>query len=796
MRNKSLFIILLLWPAVSKAESLNIPSDSSRVYDLDEVVVVSQPKDTYRLRQQPLASTVIGRDQLVDHGMGDIRDVSAFVPSLAMPAYGSRFTSSIYVRGIGSRVNSPSMGVYVDNIPLSNKTAFNTHLYQTDRVDVLRGPQGTLYGMNAEGGLVRIYSKSPFSHQGTALKLGLGTAFYRNVEVAHSQQLSSKAAFSLAGFYQGTNGFYRNTQTDRSADKMDEAGGRFRLMLRPSAHWNIDFISDYQYVRQNANPYGVLHLDNNRVDAPSQNEQSCYQRNLLTNGLHIQYSGAGFIMQSTTSWQFLRDRLLMDADYSPSDFFKVDERQLSNSLSHEFTIKSANKSRWHWTNGVFLAHEWLKTTAPNTFGQAFSQQMGSRIGNMIYGQIFRSLADRMGETAAAAMIERLGGVRVNMGLWVPSSFHTPQSNIGIFHESNIEIAEHLTATVGLRYDYSRNSISYDTSGQANMDFSIMGSAAKVKMVSPFVNQEHSSFQQLLPKFGLLYRWSNGSNIYTTVTKGYRSGGFNIQLFSDIIQTDVQNNLRGALQQAMEARKDIEVNISHTDEEYATLLEGIRFKPEESWNYEAGAHLNLFGNTVQADLAAYYMQIRNQQLSVFSSDYGYGRKMVNAGRSYSCGLELAVRGQALSDHLSWAATYAYTHAAFKDYTTNDNATGEAVDYCGKRVPFVPEHSFSLLADYRVDLHHDNFKAIIFGADLNGLGSIYWDEMNTYQQQVYALLGAHIGVQLECCHVNLWARNLTNTHYNTFAFQSKATGESLYFAQRGNPFQLGIDFGWNF
>ena len=151
MRNKSLFIILLLWPAVSKAESLNIPSDSSRVYDLDEVVVVSQPKDTYRLRQQPLASTVIGRDQLVDHGMGDIRDVSAFVPSLAMPAYGSRFTSSIYVRGIGSRVNSPSMGVYVDNIPLSNKTAFNTHLYQTDRVDVLRGPQGTLYGMNAEG---------------------------------------------------------------------------------------------------------------------------------------------------------------------------------------------------------------------------------------------------------------------------------------------------------------------------------------------------------------------------------------------------------------------------------------------------------------------------------------------------------------------------------------------------------------------------------------------------------------------------------------------------------------------
>ena len=101
----------------------------------------------------------------------DLRELSAYVPSFTMPAYGSRLTSSIYVRGLGSRINSPVVGIYVDGMPIQNKTAYNFHLYEIDRVDVLRGPQGTLYGMNTEGGLIRIYSKNPFDYQGTDLNL-------------------------------------------------------------------------------------------------------------------------------------------------------------------------------------------------------------------------------------------------------------------------------------------------------------------------------------------------------------------------------------------------------------------------------------------------------------------------------------------------------------------------------------------------------------------------------------------------------------------------------------------------
>ena len=110
-------------PAI--AENHPVPVDTSRVVDLDEVVVVSQPKEFYRLRQQPISSTVMSGETLNSLSLIDLHDVSAFVPSFTMPNYGSRFTSSIYVRGIDSRVNSPSMGIYVDDIPLVNKTSFN-----------------------------------------------------------------------------------------------------------------------------------------------------------------------------------------------------------------------------------------------------------------------------------------------------------------------------------------------------------------------------------------------------------------------------------------------------------------------------------------------------------------------------------------------------------------------------------------------------------------------------------------------------------------------------------------------
>ena len=262
MNKKIVFVLLALGGQLSglatplfslDTEAL---SDSSKVVDLDEVVVISQPKEQVRLRLQPVSSNVFGSEQLQQLNVHDLSQLSQYVPSFVMPSYGSRLTSSMYIRGIGSRINNPAVGVYYDNIPLMSKSAFNNHFYMLDRVDVLRGPQGSLYGMNTEGGLVRIYSKNPMNYQGTDVKLGIGTGLYSNVEVAHYHRPSEKLAFSVAGFYSGLKGFIDNQNFDKKNDLTNEAGGKLRLIYAPNKQLKFDWTADYQYVNQNGFGYG------------------------------------------------------------------------------------------------------------------------------------------------------------------------------------------------------------------------------------------------------------------------------------------------------------------------------------------------------------------------------------------------------------------------------------------------------------------------------------------------------------------------------------------------------------
>lgn len=136
MKQKNLLLTLFLTAATLPAGAVVLDTnDSSRVFDLDEVVVVAQPKEGVGLRLQPMSSTVMTSGDLMRLQVHDLSQLSNFIPSFQMPAYGSRLTSSMYIRGIGSRINNPAVGIYYDNLPLMSKTAFNNHFYMIDRVD-------------------------------------------------------------------------------------------------------------------------------------------------------------------------------------------------------------------------------------------------------------------------------------------------------------------------------------------------------------------------------------------------------------------------------------------------------------------------------------------------------------------------------------------------------------------------------------------------------------------------------------------------------------------------------------
>ena len=741
-------------------------ADSSKVYDIDEVVIVSQPKEMLRLRQQSLSSTSLGSFQMQKLGTRDLRELSLYIPNFTMPNYGSRLSSAIYVRGIGSRVNSPAVGIYLDGIPVMSKAAFNLHNYQISRVDVLRGPQGTLYGQNSEGGLVRMYSRDPFLYEGTDVKLSYGSHYYRNVEAAHYQRINNRFALSLAGFYDGQTGFFRNQTTDDRADKYNEAGGKLMLKSRWNRNWNVDLLANYQYVDQNGFPYGELDLETGKAALPASTFPGVYRRNNLITGINVNHISRYYKFYSTTSYQYLKDRMLMDQDYLAANYMSILQEQLQNSLTQELTFTSNHPvgGVWDWTAGAFFSYQWLKTNGPVYFNEAMTDPIAAAIKK----QMEQAMSGRPGMAA-------MPPITLDVTMGAPGLYHTPQWNLGFYHESNIALGDYVNLTLGLRYDLMHTSIQYDSQAFMTMAATVMGRDAAYTLRSVLDGKAKDDYQQLLPKLGINYVIDHlGSNLYLTVSKGYRAGGYNIQMFSDILQSELNANR----QQAMRGDYDV----PHTPEDYEKVNNTIAYKPETSWNYEAGAHLNLFDNMLHLDLSAYYMQVRNQQLSVMAGNYGFGRMMVNAGKSHSCGLEASLKGQLLDGNLDWAVSYGYTRAKFDEY--KDGEGDAAQDYKDKYVPYVPQHTLAAMVDYRI-------KKLTIGANVNAQGKTYWDNANTYAQKMYAVLGAHIDYDFGVMQLSLWGRNLADTNYNTFAVDNAATGTKRYFAQRGNPFQCGVD-----
>ena len=736
--------------------------DTAKVYDLDEVIVVAQPKESVKLRRQPLSSSVFTDNELTSLNVRDISGLSYFVPSMSIPAYGSRLTSSTYMRGIGSRSGNPAVGVYYDNIPLVNKSSFNSHFYGIDRVDVLRGPQGTLYGMNTEGGLMRVYSKNPMNYQGTDLRLSLATGLQSDVEIAHYHRPSDKFAFSTSAFYSGQKGFFDNTYLNEHADLSNEFGGKARLVWLPADGWNIDFTTDYQYVNQNGFPYGEYDSETKHFNEPQTTLLNGYKRQMVNSGLHVTYTTPSLLIASTTSHQYLYDQMVMDQDYLPEDYLQLEQRQKMNAITQELSLRSLGGGKWNHASGVFFSKQWLKTDGPVYFGEAMNNKILTNMGMPPAMAQMLSISDN----------------------YVPGTFRTPQWNVGVYHESHIKLFDRLTLTLGLRYDYQKVSIDYATQSM----FTLTGKGTMMmpgqggqmiqipvdftsKFVSRLKNQTDKGYSELLPKFGLTLDLGSGSNLYAVVSKGFRAGGYNIQMFSDIFSNEQREIGKGF---AAMAKGDM--TVEHTAEDYAKVEETITYKPETSWNYELGTHLNLFGGKLHADAAVYYMRVRDLQLSVMAGDYGYGRQMINAGRSSSCGVELSLRGTALDNRFTWAATYGYTHSQLLDYEDN-------------QVPFIPTHTFSAMTDYRIG-------KFTFGLNVAGNGPTYWDVDNEYRQKLYATLGAHAMVDFGCIKLNVWGRNLTDTKYNTMLVNSSIDGTKRSFAQQGNPLQVGADLIMHF
>ncbi len=770
--------------------------DTLKIVDVEEVLIIAAPKENRKLRELPNAVTLLSQQDMQAAQVNSIKNLTALVPNIFIPDYGSRLTSAVYIRGIGSRINTPSVGLYVDNIPYIDKSAFDFDYSDIERIDVLRGPQGTLYGRNAMGGIIKVHTKSPFSYQGTDFRIGAGTHNQYNTSVTHYHRINERFAFSAGGFYDYEGGFFRNAA--RNNDKLDKgqsAGGRARAIYLPSENWKLDFNLSYEYSDQGGYPYGLYDKENRTVAKPAYDEESSYYRNLLNAGLNLEYQAQNFILSAVTGYQWLRDRMFMDQDFSAANIFNIEQKQRINTFSEEIVLKSKPNRRWQWTTGAFGFYQSLHTDGPVLFHR-------DGITSVIEGNA-NSVFDDLASMGVPGIPVMHLGIN-NESLPVSGSFDTPTLSGAIFHQSTFNdlFVKGLSATIGLRMDYEKVKMEYNSAAATtNFNFSMkMGNPANPQIIesqglegnAAYLGKESTDYVQLLPKFALQYEWNKGNNIYATAARGYRSGGYNIQMFSDLVTGVLSNSMMDAIMTDPNFSR-FSAMIEQMKKELPEVSDATKYKPEYTWNYEIGSHLTLWEGRLLADLSAFYMDTRNQQIAKFAEN-GLGRITVNAGKSHSYGAEASLRA-ALTTAFTVNASYGYTYATFKEYATNVKVDGETkeISYNGNYVPFVPKHTLSLGGQYIFRINPGHWlDRIQVNANYTGAGRIYWTEQNDVSQSFYGILNGRLSLQKGNGQIDFWVRNALDKDYAAFYFESMGNG----FMQKGRPIQAGIELRCRF
>jgi outer membrane receptor protein involved in Fe transport len=295
---------------------------------------------------------------------------------------------------------------------------------------------------------------------------------------------------------------------------------------------------------------------------------------------------------------------------------------------------------------------------------------------------------------------------------------------------------------------------------------------------PFKGREEMDYLEFLPKLAINYSTGAG-DLYATVTRGYKAGGFNTQIFSDILQEKTKNTL---MADAMSAMGRPSAPSEDGDASITT------YDPEYSWNYEVGGHLEFADKRLRWDFAVFWIECRDQQLTVFPDGLTTGRMMSNAGRSRSKGFETTLEWRRRDAHrgLSVVGNYGYTHAKFVEFNDGVN------DYAGNYLPYAPQHTASLSASYRFDVGGGFLRHIDLDASWQGAGKIYWNEANTLEQDFYSQLSASVTLHTRNVSLSLWGRNLTDTDFYTFYFKSMTNN----FYNHGKPCRIGATLNFAF
>ena len=722
-----------------------------------EIIVTAQKREQ-SLQDTPLSVSAFGAAQMNARDVTNIGNVAAYVPNVEINSGkgdGGSTNAAIFIRGVGQNdfifPTDPGVGVYVDGVYIARSIGAMMDLSDIERIEVLRGPQGTLYGKNTIGGAINIISSRPGNELSGQVRTTVGARDRIDVEGRISVPLIPDVlAIKIAAASKNQDGYViRPDGTDLGDINVD--AGRFAIAWNPSEDWTVDLSFDASRIRQNGSPQrlsdtfsfpGGLYDLYNAIAAPLVTARDGLPAGSLfddrwvssdrrvSNGtgptrdkadvwgtnLTIAWEASpALTVKSITGYREMDAEIQVDMDQSPFPIIHTDEVQSENQFSQELQLSGAtDDKRLHWLVGGYYfrerAHDLNQTLLASGLYDALELLPDALI----------PLVPGVPCPPPVAGLPCAGGAgnpfNALLDLDVRPQTALTTNNWAVFGQASYEVVPALTLTVGGRYSWERKRYFID---------SIYPNSGRI--ATPPTHDERT-WKNFAPKIGIDYRASDDVLLYASWSKGFKSGGWNPRPL--------------------------------TPEEFKS------YDPEKLTAYEAGLKSRLLDGLMTFNLAGFYSQYKDLQLqtnSVSPTTGGLILTVDNAGSVDLYGFEAEILAAPLPG-LDFNASVGYLH---NEYQSLAAGTGYPIT---NKLPKAPAWTVALGAQYRFDLP-GTMGGLTVRGDLSHRSKTYHDPANSLSivQPAYTLVDARLAwtSSSEAFEVAIFGKNLTKEDYFTAA-----------------------------
>lgn len=620
----------------------------------DEILVTAQKRQE-RLQDVPVAITAISGASLESGAVAQLDDLAQLTPGLIVGSF-TPAKPIVYIRGVGTRQigigTDPSVGVFIDDQYVGQVSGFLTGLADIERVEVLKGPQGTLYGRNTIAGVISVVTRKPSHDPEASIEAGLTNRAGRFLRGSASGPIAGdKLRARISVFSSKRDGYMENLVTGARAQGEDQTGLRARVIFDATDQLSFEvFASTLRdtapaQLGKNAGPLLFFRNPLIALPAPSPsrysdryNVDSENDRQISSLALRADWSGDNLSVTSISSFRNSRLDAFEDVDNTILDVETQRERERVSEYSQEIRLTSEKtgslsfNGHVDWVFGAYLYHD--KARRSDIF------EWGSDSFPVFFSQLPAALT---GYTGGPVSRVATGG-----------ELSRTTDSLAFFGQTRIAPTSKLGLTLGLRYTHERKQGVY------------MGTTNAVgvpPILAPFESDVGRSWESLDPRITLDYHFAPDVMAYASFSRGFKSGGFQF----------------------------VVVDKSLSD---------IMFNPERVSAYEVGLRSELFDRRIKLNLTAFHYDYSDLQLLRLLATTGGASTIVdNVASSKIDGLELEAQWRA-APGLSIGANYAYLDARFQNYAY---ATGQ--DFAGTPLPRSPKHSLSVFGDLQLTLPGD-------------------------------------------------------------------------------------------